>query len=85
MSEIGSKPFAEPSGEFFGGILREAGEDDVFEFAGLFGDGGGDAGIGVAVKIDPPGGDGVDNFAAVGGVEVDAFSAGDADRRRVEE
>ena len=85
MSEIGSEPFAETGGEFFSGILREAGEDDVLKFASLFGDGRGDTRIGVAVEIDPPGGDSVDNFAAVGGVEVDAFGAGNANGRRIEE
>jgi hypothetical protein len=85
MSEIRGEPFAEAGGEFFRSILGESSEYNVFEFTGLFGNGGGDAGIGVSVKIDPPGGDGVDNFAAVRSVKIDTFGAGNANGRRVEE
>ena len=78
-------PFAKLRGEFFGGVMREAGDDDVLKSAGLFGDCRGDAWIPVAVKIDPPGRDAIDDFATVRSVEKYAFGIGDADGGRIEE
>src|SRR3974390_869196 len=51
----------------------------------LFGDRCGDARIGVAVEIHPPGRDGVDDFAAVGDMEKDALGVGKRDRRRIKQ
>ena len=81
VGERRSDPFAKTRGKFFGGVMSKTGENDLLELPGLFGNSGSDARIGVAVKIDPPGRDGVDNFAAVGGVEEDAFGVGNANGR----
>ena len=57
--------------------MGEAGEDDMFQLLGLPGNGRGDVGMGVAVDVDPPGRDPVDQDAAVGQVEVGALGARD--------
>jgi len=54
MREFAWNPFAKPYDQLFGGIVREAGKDDLFQFSSLLGDGGSDARIRVAVKIHPP-------------------------------
>ncbi len=54
MREFAWNPFAKPHDQLFGGIVREAGKDDMFQFSSLLGDGGSDARIRVAVKIHPP-------------------------------
>jgi hypothetical protein len=78
-------PFAEADSEFFGGIMGEPGKDDVFEFAALHRDGRADTRIGVTMKIDPPGRDSVNDFAAVGGVKKYSFGVSDAQIWRIEE
>jgi len=70
--------------QLFNGVVREAGEQHVIDSGGLSGDGGDDVRVSVPVEVDPPGGDAVDQAAAVVGVEVDAFGLCDTDRRWVE-
>jgi hypothetical protein len=65
--------------------MREAGEDDVFELATLLGNRGGNPGIRVAMKIHPPGGDGINDLSAVRGVEHCSFGFRDMQRRRIED
>src|SRR5690349_10714192 len=71
-------------GKFLGRIVGKSGKDHVLEFSSLFGNGLGNERMGVAVKIDPPGGDGVDQLAAVACMEIDALAALDVDRLRIE-
>src|SRR5690348_2209449 len=71
-------------GKLFGRVVRESGKDHVLELAGLFRDGFGDQRMRVAVEIHPPGGDSVDQLAAVARIEIDALAALDAHGLRVE-
>src|SRR5271163_4179573 len=64
--------------------MREAGENYMLKFLCLRGDGGGDARISVSVEIYPPGRNGVENAAPVGGVEPDAFGARSAQWRWIQ-
>jgi hypothetical protein len=57
------------------GSWVQSGEDDLVEGLGLPGDGYLDAWLRMAVGDDPPGGDGVDDPAAVGGKNCCAFAA----------
>ena len=55
MRQFTRNPLAQPRDEFFGSVVSETGENDLLQLASLRGDGGGDSGIGVTMKIDPPG------------------------------
>ena len=56
-------------------LVREAGEHHVLELAELVGDGGVDARVAVAEKVDPPGADAVEVAVAVGVVKPEAVAA----------
>src|SRR5438309_234024 len=70
-------------GEFLGRVVRKSGKDHVLEFPRLFRNGLGDQRMCVPVKIDPPGGDCVDQLASVACIEIDALAPFDVDRLRV--
>lgn len=70
--------------ELFDTVVSESGEQNVIDFRGLVGDGSHDGGMAVAVNVGPPGGDGVDDAAAIFGVEIHALRFGDPQRSGVE-
>ena len=68
MLKLLRQNFAQADRQIFDGIVGEASEQDVIDLRGLFGDGGHDGGMAVAVEIDPPGRNAVDEAATVRGV-----------------
>src|SRR5271170_6767760 len=64
--------------------MRKSGENYVFEFLRLRRDSRGDARVGVPVKVHPPGGNRIQNAAAIVRIEPDAFGARNVQRRRIE-
>src|SRR6185437_7838583 len=76
--------FAEEQGELFDFRMRESGEEDVVHFRSLFSDGGHDGGMAMAVDVGPPGRDGVEDAAAILGVEINALSVRYAQWRGIE-
>ena len=75
--------FAQARRKFFGRLVRKSREEDVFEPRGLFGNGLRDRRMRVAVNVDPPRRNRVQNLASVLGFEKDAFPAANGKRRRV--
>src|SRR5208283_1773546 len=85
VRQFGRRPFAQARGQLLRGIVREARQNHLLEFAGLFRNRSADARVAVAVQIHPPGRNGVQDAAPIGQVKVDAFRAGHMERGGVQE
>ena len=75
--------FAQARRKLFGRLVRKSREEDVFEPRGLFGDGLRDGRMRVAVNVDPPGRNRVQNLAPVLRLNKNAFAAANGKWRRV--
>ncbi len=74
----------EPARERFGGLVREAGENDLVQPLGLLADGGNDARVPVAMGDDPPRGDCVKETAAILPRQPGALGGADGDHLRLQ-
>src|ERR1019366_4731786 len=83
MLQRSGNDFPKARCELFGGLMREAREQNVFETRGLPGNGGCDGGVRVSVQVNPPGRYRVENPPAVLSCEEHAFRASNADRRGI--
>ena len=83
MAQRRGNDFAQALREFFGRLVRKSGEEDMFEPRGLLGDGLRDRRMRVAVHIDPPRRNRVQNLAPVLRFEKHALAAANGKRRRV--
>ena len=83
MLQRSGNDFPEARRELFGGLMREAREQNMFETRGLPGNGGCDGGVRVSVQVNPPGRYRVENPPAVLSFEEHAFRAANMDRRGV--
>src|SRR3984893_12805675 len=64
--------------------MRERSEQNVVELCGVFLESCHDGRMAMAMQVDPPGGDAVNETAAIFCIQVDAFGSCDTNRRRVQ-
>ncbi len=83
MAQRGGNDFAQAYRKFFGWPMRESGEEHMFEPRGLFGDGFRDRRMRVAVNVDPPRRNRVQNLAPVLRLDKNALAAANGKWRRV--
>src|SRR5215471_3716804 len=74
---------AQLSGQFFDFVVGEAGKKNMVQPCGLFRNGTQDMGMAVAVKVHPPGRDGIDDLATVFGKKTRSLGARDAQGLRI--
>ena len=73
MAQRRGNNFAQARRKFFGGLVRKSREENVFEPRGLFGNGLRDGRMRVAVKVDPPRRNRIQNLAPVLRFKKNAF------------
>ena len=82
MAERAAGQLRQTFGQFDYRLVREAGEDDVFEFFELLTQRGIDTRVAMAKQIDPPGTDAIKIAFAVKVMQPDAFSTGNRNQRQ---